>query len=79
MFFFFFKLLLYADALFFFKHRLRLLLNPPIIEISFVFGQSIIPGILQGDKSDSVLYGSVDNGKKIYWNEAFHAKVRCLL
>ncbi|RWR82845.1 clustered mitochondria protein isoform X4 [Cinnamomum micranthum f. kanehirae] len=40
-----------------------------------VVAQSIIPGILQGDKSDSVLYGSVDNGKKIYWNEAFHAKV----
>ncbi|KAJ8640877.1 hypothetical protein MRB53_017571 [Persea americana] len=40
-----------------------------------VVAQSIIPGILQGDKSDSVLYGSVDDGKKIYWNEAFHAKV----
>lgn len=37
--------------------------------------QSIIPGILQGDKSDSLLYGSVDNGKKISWNESFHAKV----
>ncbi|PNX92697.1 protein KIAA0669 [Trifolium pratense] len=32
-------------------------------------------GILQGDKSDSLLYGSVDNGKKISWNEDFHAKV----
>ncbi|KAM0876493.1 hypothetical protein ACQ4PT_036120 [Festuca glaucescens] len=40
-----------------------------------VVAQSIIPGILQGDKSDSLLYGSVDNGKKISWNEAFHAKV----
>ncbi|RWR77799.1 clustered mitochondria protein isoform X4 [Cinnamomum micranthum f. kanehirae] len=40
-----------------------------------VVAQSIIPGILQGDKSDSLLYGSVDNGKKICWNEAFHAKV----
>ncbi|KAI0488854.1 hypothetical protein KFK09_028693 [Dendrobium nobile] len=40
-----------------------------------VVGQSIIPGILQGDKSDSLLYGSVDNGKKICWNESFHAKV----
>jgi protein TIF31 len=41
-----------------------------------VVAQSIIPGILQGDKSDSLLYGSVDNGKKISWNEAFHAKLR---
>ncbi|XP_031494189.1 clustered mitochondria protein isoform X2 [Nymphaea colorata] len=40
-----------------------------------VVAQSIIPGILQGDKSDSLLYGSVDNGKKICWNEMFHAKV----
>ncbi|KAK8914116.1 Clustered mitochondria protein [Platanthera zijinensis] len=40
-----------------------------------VVGQSIIPGILQGDKSDSLLYGSVDNGKKICWNESFHSKV----
>lgn len=38
--------------------------------------QSVLPGILQGDKSDSLLYGSVDNGKKINWNEDFHAKVR---
>lgn len=40
-----------------------------------VVAQSIIPGILQGDKSDSLLYGSVDNGKKISWNETFHMKV----
>ncbi|WVZ73943.1 hypothetical protein U9M48_022192 [Paspalum notatum var. saurae] len=40
-----------------------------------VIAQSIIPGILQGDKSDSLLYGSVDNGKKISWNESFHSKV----
>ncbi|KAL3680571.1 hypothetical protein R1sor_023527 [Riccia sorocarpa] len=40
-----------------------------------VVAQSIIPGILQGDKTDSLLYGSVDNGKKISWNEKFHAKV----
>ncbi|XP_019053360.1 PREDICTED: clustered mitochondria protein isoform X2 [Nelumbo nucifera] len=40
-----------------------------------IVAQSIIPGILQGDKSDSLLYGSVDNGKKICWNEAFHSKV----
>lgn len=38
--------------------------------------QSVLPGILQGDKSDSLLYGSVDNGKKICWNEEFHSKVR---
>ncbi|KAK2637058.1 hypothetical protein Ddye_031850 [Dipteronia dyeriana] len=36
---------------------------------------SVLPGILQGDKSDSLLYGSVDNGKKICWNEDFHSKV----
>ncbi|XP_057872432.2 clustered mitochondria protein [Cryptomeria japonica] len=40
-----------------------------------VVAQSIIPGILQGDKSDSLLYGSVDNGKKICWNDKFHEKV----
>lgn len=36
----------------------------------------MLPGILQGDKSESLLYGSVDNGKKICWNEDFHSKVR---
>ncbi|ESQ45291.1 hypothetical protein EUTSA_v10010065mg [Eutrema salsugineum] len=40
-----------------------------------VVAQSVLPGILQGDKSDALLYGSVDNGKKICWNEDFHAKV----
>ncbi|XP_010695371.2 clustered mitochondria protein [Beta vulgaris subsp. vulgaris] len=40
-----------------------------------VVAQSVLPGILQGDKSDSLLYGSVDNGKKICWNEIFHRKV----
>lgn len=40
-----------------------------------IVAQSIIPGILQGDKSESLLYGSVDNGKKIFWNEKFHEKV----
>ncbi|KAH9710246.1 Clustered mitochondria protein [Citrus sinensis] len=40
-----------------------------------VVAQSVLPGILQGDKSDSLLYGSVDNGKKISWNEDFHSKV----
>jgi protein TIF31 len=37
--------------------------------------QSVLPGILQGDKSDSLMYGSVDNGKKVCWNEDFHKKV----
>ncbi|PWA53076.1 sedoheptulose-1,7-bisphosphatase, chloroplastic [Artemisia annua] len=36
--------------------------------------RSVLPGILQGDKLDSLLYGSVDNGKKVCWNEDFHAK-----
>ncbi|XP_044493286.1 clustered mitochondria protein-like isoform X2 [Mangifera indica] len=40
-----------------------------------VVAQSVLPGILQGDKSDSLLYGSVDYGKKICWNEDFHSKV----
>ncbi|KAJ7949124.1 Clustered mitochondria protein-like [Quillaja saponaria] len=40
-----------------------------------VVAQSVLPGILQGDKSDSLLYGSVDNGKKICWKEDFHSKV----
>ncbi|KAL7158174.1 hypothetical protein ABFS83_02G124500 [Erythranthe nasuta] len=40
-----------------------------------VVAQSVLPGILQGDKSDSLLYGSVDQGKKICWNEDFHSKV----
>ncbi|PNX94455.1 protein KIAA0670, partial [Trifolium pratense] len=44
-----------------------------ILPMLFLFG-SVLPGILQGDKSDSLLYGSVDNGKKISWNEDFHAK-----
>lgn len=42
------------------------------VTVSF---QSVLPGILQGDKSDSLLYGSVDNGKKICWNQDFHSKV----
>lgn len=45
------------------------------IKVVFCGMQSIIPGILQGDKTESLLYGSVDNGKKIAWNEKFHAKV----
>ncbi|KAH1247498.1 Clustered mitochondria protein [Glycine max] len=44
--------------------------------LSFVTTISVLPGILQGDKSDSLLYGFVDNGKKICWNEDFHSKVR---
>jgi len=42
----------------------------------YIVLQSVLPGILQGDKSDSLLYGSVDNGKKICWNEDFHSKVK---
>nr|GEW77527.1 clustered mitochondria protein [Tanacetum cinerariifolium]GEX40661.1 clustered mitochondria protein [Tanacetum cinerariifolium] len=33
----------------------------------------VLSGILQGDKSDSLLYGSI-SGKKICWNEDVHAK-----
>ncbi|RDX77533.1 Clustered mitochondria protein, partial [Mucuna pruriens] len=40
-----------------------------------VLAQSVLPGILQGDSSDTLLYGSVDNGKRIVWNEDFHSKV----
>ncbi|KAK7317301.1 hypothetical protein RJT34_01403 [Clitoria ternatea] len=40
-----------------------------------VLAQSVLPGILQGDSSGSLLYGSLDNGKKISWNEEFHSKV----
>ncbi|CAI9103152.1 OLC1v1001598C1 [Oldenlandia corymbosa var. corymbosa] len=40
-----------------------------------VVAQSVLPGILQGDKSESLLYGSVDNGRKICWSEGFHSKV----
>ncbi|PIN14395.1 putative protein CLU1/cluA/TIF31 [Handroanthus impetiginosus] len=40
-----------------------------------VVAQSVLPGILHGDKSNSILYGSVDNGKKICWSEDFHSKV----
>ncbi|KAK7314288.1 hypothetical protein VNO77_39503 [Canavalia gladiata] len=40
-----------------------------------VLAQSILPGILQGDNSDSLMYGSLDNGKKIRFDEDFHSKV----
>eukprot|EP00898_Chlorokybus_atmophyticus_P003922 jgi/Chlat1/4530/Chrsp29S04454 len=40
-----------------------------------VIAQSIIPGILYGDKTAALQYGSVDNGKHIAWNEKFHEKV----
>ena len=53
----------------------ELCLYPLEIQPYFILLQSIIPGILQGDKSDSLLYGSVDNGKKICWDEKFHLKV----
>ncbi|KAI3507201.1 hypothetical protein L1887_22061 [Cichorium endivia] len=35
----------------------------------------VLSGILQGDKSNSLLYGFVDIGKKIYWNQDFHSKM----
>ncbi|TKY68480.1 Soyasapogenol B glucuronide galactosyltransferase [Spatholobus suberectus] len=39
--------------------------------------KSVLPGILQEDKlEDSLIYSSVDNGKKIYWNGDFHFTVR---
>eukprot|EP00271_Cylindrocystis_brebissonii_P000725 TRINITY_DN10955_c0_g1_i1.p1 TRINITY_DN10955_c0_g1~~TRINITY_DN10955_c0_g1_i1.p1 ORF type:complete len:1987 (+),score=538.25 TRINITY_DN10955_c0_g1_i1:283-6243(+) len=40
-----------------------------------VIAQSIIPGILYGDKNQALKYGSVDSGKNIKWNEEFHKKV----
>ncbi|KAL2326480.1 hypothetical protein Fmac_025538 [Flemingia macrophylla] len=40
-----------------------------------VLAQSVLPGILQGDSLDTLVYGSLDNGKKIVWNEDFHSKV----
>ncbi|KAJ1429987.1 CLU domain [Sesbania bispinosa] len=46
-----------------------------LIQVVYLRTKSVLPGILQGDKSDSLLYGSVDNGKKICWNEDFHSKV----
>ncbi|KAG4923887.1 hypothetical protein JHK87_049427 [Glycine soja] len=55
---------------------------PPILEgrdIVKCYGTKalVVPmhsGILQGDKSNSLLYNSVDNRKKICWNEDFHSK-----
>ena len=38
--------------------------------------QSIIPGILYGDRTTQMLYGSVDTGKTIKWSEQFHEKVK---
>jgi len=38
-----------------------------------IVAQSIIPGILQGEQLGSLIYGSVDNGSKFVWHEAFHA------
>lgn len=61
-----------------FQFWLNIVLDKPffyLIILVFFDLQSIIPGILQGDKSDSLLYGSVDNGKKICWDEKFHSKV----
>ncbi|KAF1866253.1 hypothetical protein Lal_00024256 [Lupinus albus] len=52
-----------------------IVLNKFLLETVSLLVRSVLPGILQGDKSDSLLYGSVDNGKKICWNEDFHSKV----
>ncbi|KAJ1440931.1 CLU domain [Sesbania bispinosa] len=46
-----------------------------LIQVVYLRTKSVLPGILQGDKSDSFLYGSVDNGRKICWNEDFYSKV----
>lgn len=80
------KFLGFAFALYIFFHTFFLLffeelffkLSDYSLLVLFVMRslQSVLPGILQGDKSDSLLYGSVDNGKKICWNEEFHSKVR---
>ncbi|GJV91846.1 hypothetical protein Tco_1539659 [Tanacetum coccineum] len=40
--------------------------------------RTVLPGILQGDKSDLLFYKPDDNGKKIYWNEDFHEGINCL-
>ncbi|CAI5968299.1 unnamed protein product [Closterium sp. NIES-65] len=40
-----------------------------------VIAQSIIPGILYGDRTTQMLYGSVDTGKTIKWSDSFHPKV----
>ncbi|KAK7405463.1 hypothetical protein VNO78_06781 [Psophocarpus tetragonolobus] len=40
-----------------------------------VLAQSVLPGILHGASSETLVYGSVDNGKEITWNEEFHFKV----
>jgi len=37
--------------------------------------QSIIPGILQREQTSTVVYGSIDNGKKISSDEKFHELV----
>ena len=36
---------------------------------------NVLLGILQLNKSNSLLYGSIGNGKKICWNEDFYSKV----
>eukprot|EP00742_Colponemidia_sp_Colp-10_P008460 GILJ01009165.1.p1 GENE.GILJ01009165.1~~GILJ01009165.1.p1 ORF type:complete len:1352 (+),score=315.80 GILJ01009165.1:74-4057(+) len=38
-----------------------------------IVAQSIIPGILQGENSTTVAYGSVDQGVKILYDDDFHA------
>jgi len=41
-----------------------------------VVAQSIIPGILQGEQLSSLVYGSVDGGNKMVWNETFHERLK---
>jgi hypothetical protein len=64
-----------VDHCYFYHGLLKYVLAGPQLLLRILL-QSVLPGILQGDKSDSLLYGSVDNGKKICWNEDFHSKVR---
>jgi len=37
-----------------------------------IIAQSIIPGILHGEAASSLVYGSVDHGSTVYWNEHMH-------
>ncbi|OQS06839.1 eukaryotic translation initiation factor 3 subunit [Thraustotheca clavata] len=41
-----------------------------------IIGQSIIPGILQGEAASKLVYGSVDGGKTIASNPAMHAMMQ---
>ena len=43
-----------------------------------IIAQSIIPGILQREQENSVVYGSVDGGKTIVSHEQFLEKVKII-